>query len=667
MRRLTLIFIAFTAILPGLFANPGDTTIVQTFTFNLAKSNNKVDTFQFPDGSKQYSKVLMYYTIKCDPKGNYNTPDGGQSYPNLPCGQWDYDVYTDILRPTGQVNASNKPIYDIWRLFAYITPYGINLDKGIAVLTTDGWTYTADVTDFLPILKNKVILKDNNAQELVDIKFIFIEGSPAREVIDIKKVWNSAGITYPGYWSGFPLSKFDSIVHDTTFVLNSNEKMAKLRTIVTGHDAGGNSQCAEFCGNIHKVTAGGQVVRSWNIKQDCGDNAMYPQGGTWIYNRGGWCPGLEGKLNEFELTPYIKNNSITFDYSIQSYPYGVYRMTSYLVTYSDILHENDAQADMIISPTDDPNQRRYNPSGFKPVVVFENIGKNKMTSATINYGFEGGEIFTQTWNGSLSFLQKDTIQLEKVPDWNKIDGKSAVFYFEIASVNGHPDATPYNNRISSKCTKPLLITQNNLRFAFTTNKRPKETSWQLTDINGKVLYEAKTDTLVASKTYNTDISLKDGTYCISLYDTGGDGLGFWNNTAAGNGSAKLQYFNDAGKPTTLYAFNIDFGLFSKFWFAVNKFSENFNTSIVGKGQVGTFPNPADNFVYIDCTNIDGENLTAVFYDFLGKKVLEAPIQPLNFNKIDIQSLNSGVNIILIKDGKKQIARSKVIVDKTVSN
>jgi hypothetical protein len=383
------------------FANPGDTTIVQTFTFEDG-SQSRMNTFTFPDGSKTYSKVLMYYTLKCD------------KTKNPACGEWDYDVFTDVLRPIGIDEASNL-IYDVWRIGVYITPYGIGLDMGT------GWTWVQDVTDFLPILKDNVILRDNNGQELLDLKFVFIEGEPVRDIVDIKKVWDSEGYVVSGYWEGYPISQFDDIVKDTVFPLNANEKQVKLRTTVTGHYFGQGRNCGEFCSNIHKVKAGGQVIKQWDIIQSCADNPLYPQGGTWIHDRAGWCPGMLGKTNEFELTPYIQNGSITFDYDVTSDPYGVYRAYIYLVTYGDIKHADDAEAALIITPTDDKLQTRFNPSCFGPRVVIKNIGSNALKTAQINYGFVGAsDVYTYSWNGNIDFFQTDTITLPAV-NWNKVE------------------------------------------------------------------------------------------------------------------------------------------------------------------------------------------------------------------------------------------------------
>jgi hypothetical protein len=637
------IFAATTAV----FAEAGDTTFVQTFTF-ADGSQTRQDTFMFPDGSKTYCKVLMYYTLKCDP----NNADG-----NYPCGEWDYDVFTDVLKPTGQVDGNNNPVYDIWRIGTYITPYGINLSLG------DGWTWVYDVTDFLPLLKNAVILRDNNGQELLDLKFAFIEGTPVRDVIDIKKVWHSLGYSEAGYWEGYPLKSFDNIIKDTTFTLNTNEKGVSLKTTITGHMMNGNNAAAEFSANVHKVKANGQIIKQWQILQSCADNPLYPQGGTWIHDRAGWCPGMKATTQNTELSQYIQNSSINFDYDVQSDVNGVYRFYSYLTTYGNINQTDDTEAEIIISPTDDKLQTRFNPSCITPKIVIKNIGSNSLKTAEIKYGFtNSSNIYSYNWEGNIEFLHTDTVLLPII-DWNSVETTKAEFFFEIINPNGKTDATPYNNRLTAVCSKPVIFKYNDIRFIFKTNKKPKETTWKLTDAYGKVLYKNE-ENMTASTEYATDMALKDGSYQLYIFDTGGNGFSYWNNND-GAGKAVLQYFDKTSETyKNLHSFKGDFGDFVQLEFAINKFSTPYPKIQLTEGkELGFYPNPAKNELNVDLLSIDGNNLVAEIYDFQGKKLFEQAVSPLAYNSIPIGTLTNGVYFISVKEDKKQMGRGKFIVAK----
>ena len=68
------------------FSFAQDTTIVQTLDFN--DITKRRGWYIFPQDTT-YQKVLMYYTLKCDPQ---TTRDG------YDCGEWDYTTYTNLYQ-----------------------------------------------------------------------------------------------------------------------------------------------------------------------------------------------------------------------------------------------------------------------------------------------------------------------------------------------------------------------------------------------------------------------------------------------------------------------------------------------------------------------------------------------------------------------------------------
>ena len=51
--------------------------------------------------------------------------------------------------------------------------------------------------------------------------------------------------------------------------------------------------CAEFCRALLLAINRQHLARGNTFlwRDDCGKNEVYPQTGTWVYNRGNWCPG----------------------------------------------------------------------------------------------------------------------------------------------------------------------------------------------------------------------------------------------------------------------------------------------------------------------------------------------------------------------------------------
>ncbi|MDR1654052.1 MAG: T9SS type A sorting domain-containing protein [Prevotellaceae bacterium] len=630
MKKIILVLFLLSVGIMRLYSLPGDTTVVQTFSFEDGR-NDRIGSFEFPDGSVQYEKVLMYYTLRCDPNRNPSTEPA--------CGEWDYIFNTEILEPAGTDPDSGKEIYRSWKLGTYVTPYGIGIDLGT------GWTWIYDVSDYVHLLKNTVIIQDGNSQELLDLKFVFIEGTPPRDLIEIKKIWDSE----------YSLQNFDNMVKDTTIHLTQNEVQVKLRTTLTGHGWDNPTNCAEFCPNIHSLKVNGNTVRSWDIIQGCASNPLYPQGGTWMFDRAGWCPGMPGTTNEFELTDYITNSSINFDYDVEQDEYGSYRTFIYLVTYGAINQTDDAAAEMIIAPTDNPLQLRYNPTCGNPIVVIKNLGSNPLNTVDIHYGLNNGSVYTYSWQGDLGFLEKDTVVLP-YPDWNEAGGTGGEFWFELLNPNGKTDFTPYNNKMKSAFKTAMVIKANELQFFFKTNHAPEETTWKLYEANGNLLYENQTN-MAANTTYITQLVLPDGSYKLCLYDSGDDGLAFWAYGTQGS-----AYLRKNTSPSALYRFEPEFGRFAQFHFAINKYSDiETQTDIVNVKTFNVFPNPAHSVLYLDMSDIHGKNLLAEIYDISGRKVMQTPAPQLQVNKIGINDLSSGVYFILIKEENQHIAKNKFVV------
>lgn len=92
-----------------------------------------------------------------------------------------------------------------------------------------------DVTDFTPILKGRKFLSmelGGEFQEEIDLKFVFIKGTPERKVLDVANVWP------------FDRGYFNEIYDNTKFEprkasLRTDAKYFNIRSSVTGHEQNG--------------------------------------------------------------------------------------------------------------------------------------------------------------------------------------------------------------------------------------------------------------------------------------------------------------------------------------------------------------------------------------------------------------------------------------------
>src|SRR5690606_30605553 len=137
-------------------------------------------------------------TIKSDSIGLLNTNTYWNASPQIVYNPSGMPVDTVALTPDGTITLNNLPYWQRrpskFEIMSFVTPYGIGIDFG-----QEGKTWTFDMTDFLPILNGKkrmTIERGGEWQEEMDIKFLFVVGTPVREVLDIQQIWQT---DYPSY------------------------------------------------------------------------------------------------------------------------------------------------------------------------------------------------------------------------------------------------------------------------------------------------------------------------------------------------------------------------------------------------------------------------------------------------------------------------------------
>ena len=210
-------------------------------------------------------------------------------------------------------------------------------------LDDDGWTWIL-MYPIMYLLRDSVELQAGNWQELLDMKFAFIHGTPPREVKRMDAFWKGQ----------YALSTFDGNVIDHAFTPEDGESMFRLKTPRVGTVSVLETIVLSFATTRTPVKVNGDTQWSWEIMRECADNALYPQGGTWIYDRAGWCPGAVVDTKDFELTPLVAGqDEFSVDYDITYDPDGNYRFEGQIVAYGDPNMEYDVEISQILSPSDD--------------------------------------------------------------------------------------------------------------------------------------------------------------------------------------------------------------------------------------------------------------------------------------------------------------------------
>ncbi len=447
-----------------------------------------------------------------------------------------YDVFGNAIDSTlvtavDSLFKTNLPYYqqfevtELYEIGRFITPYGNGLDMG------DGFTWTYDVTDYRPLLSDSVHLAAGNWQELLDMKFLFIHGTPARDVIKIENVWKG----------DYYLSNMDQTLLPKTLTLDPAAVSFRLKTRASGHHWDNATNCAEFCPKVHQVYANNMQVSSWQNWTDCGNIPLYPQGGSWLFDRAGWCPGEPVDQYDHELTPFINpgSNSVDLLYTVETDQFGYNILHVQMVSYGEPNFTRDVELTSIVTPSNTDEYSRYNPVCNYPVVRIRNLGSETLTQADFAYGVDGGFDCFYTWTGSLEFLEETEITLPTF-DWNGLDVNNPRFHVTVDYPNGRGDQNKFNNTAS---TAFELIPVYDSLFIMTlrTNAVGAETSYEITNENDSVVYAGSN--LANNTTYNDTLRLSPGCYKLEVYDTDEDGLSFFLSND-GNGYVRFRnYFN----------------------------------------------------------------------------------------------------------------------------
>jgi len=528
---------AIAILLLGIFcsitttiAADGDTIKVRPIEFG----GNQVVGFKCPPANIRYQKVLMNFKLRCPP--------------GKPCGEWDYLYYVFITKP------GSTQRYEIMR---YISPYGNGLNLG------SGFTWTMDVTDFSTLLHDSVYIDANMhnpwdasvLQEDLELTFDFITGIPPRDVLSVQPLWNGN----PQY--GQPKSIEEFLVPKNGYI-PKEAKGAKLRVTQTGHGFGQNpDNCAEFCNKKQYIKIKGERYFERDVwRETCGLNPVYPQGGTWVYNRSNWCPGAEVIPFDYELTPnIIPGDSLPLDMDMEDFTFPAggagtppnYVITSYLFTYTAPNLSLDASLEKIISPSLDRFFSRLNPICGSPVIRIRNGGSTPLTSLDIEYGVKGGGRAIYKWKGNLQFMEEREISLPPF-DWGLWSGEN-VFEVQLSNPNGKPDEYSANNYGSSKFDVPPNF-YNNLEIRLRTNKfAADQYEWTLKNSDGILI--SKNGTLSDNTNYVDSLTLPNGCYEFRFINKLHYGLDWWATRAElGSGALSLS-----SKGKTLRTFPGDFG------------------------------------------------------------------------------------------------------------
>ena len=492
----------------------------------------------FPSGNIPIRKIMLHVRFAC--------PD------SLRCADWDYKDHI-TLRRKGGVNGASQNI----ELARMLTPYGGAFSKD--------WKFNweVDITDFSMLLRDSVEIEynhtgyepNNDRGWSVTLDFEIIKGTPAWEPISIQKIYDNS------YRYGDSTNSIENVLKPVTFVAAEKAGFARLRMVQTGHGMDRPDGCGEFCNKHRQIVYDGKLIDTRQVWKECGDNPLYPQAGTWIYDRAAWCPGdlMHPDTYDLRVEPGRQHTiDVNMQHYVSSNPSAEEVISAYLIQYKRPASGTDVQLSDIINPSAKDAYRRRNPSVMHPQIIVQNMGSQTLNRLAIRYGTSGLPKKQIRWKGALQPAALDTITL---PGVIESSGGLNVFEVELLQPNGKKDGFAADNRLST-VFESVKKHDSVLVVYLLTNNQPAQTGYTLIDSKGNVVQQRKYNSLKANTIYRDTIRLQPGAYRFTLLDSADNGLEFWANPRGGRGKARL--LNGAGQ--IIQDFEPDFGSFVQYDF-----------------------------------------------------------------------------------------------------
>ena len=588
-------FVFVLYFLSTLTVYAADTTHVtilhKTVVTDPSKGEKQYDQWAlFPSKNISIRKALLFVKVAC--------PD------SMRCADWDYSDRIIIKRKGSEVLN-----YTIAQL---LTPYGGAFSKS--------WNFQwqVDITDFMMLLRDSVEIsyvhsgyeenKDRGWKILLD--FAFIKGAPVANPLAVHKVYHG------NYQYGNASHSIEEQLKPYVFVPNDKTRQARIYVLQTGHgmDSAG---CGEFCSKYREIWWNNSLISKKDLWMKCGDNPLYPQAGTWIFDRANWCPGY---LNQPEIleVPVAQKKQNVFDIQMENYvskdPNVAENIFAYVIEYGAAHRKYDIAIEDVLVPSTTQIYSRKNPSCQNPVILIRNNGSEKLKSCTIRFGTKGFPLQVYKWKGNLAFNELAEVQLPFTIDARQ--GRNQ-FFVSLSRPNSKADLFSADNTMT-KDFESAPIHGGKIIVQLKTNHKPGDNSYQLVDAGGKIVAERRLGSLKPDTLYQDTLLLTPGCYRFELLDTAGNGLEFWYATKAGRGTCRL--LDERGR--MLRNFESDFGNSVTYQFSVSADSSQWSRKNNGVA-VGAFPTLTTGRVAVDFYSDSLQSPTVqIVSDGEGSKIVE---------------------------------------------
>jgi hypothetical protein len=287
-----------------------------------------------------------------------------------------------------------------------------------------------------------------------------------------------------------------------------------------------------------------------------------------------------------------------------------------------------------------------------PQVTISNSGTDALTSATIQYGFDGATNLSYNWSGNLAQYQSASVTLPVA----NLTGGSHTFSANVINPNGATDQNLANNAVNSTFT--TVVAGLTLNLTLDLDCWGSETSWELTNASNQILFSGAGYTDDNPTTINQQFCVDYGCYTFTIDDSWGDGLaGLDCNNASQLGAGSYQITYNGVIKAQITTAQANFG-------ATN--SQNFcivdDASVEQFGQLTgwtMFPNPGSGTIQVTTDGWLIEQLSVL--DMAGQEIMHASPSAVKAG-IQTEQLCNGVYLVRI-ESSNGIGLKRLVVNK----
>jgi hypothetical protein len=283
-----------------------------------------------------------------------------------------------------------------------------------------------------------------------------------------------------------------------------------------------------------------------------------------------------------------------------------------------------------------------------PKVVLSNLGPTTLTSVDINFRVNAESTQTYNWSGNLDYTHSLEIELPEINFTVSPVNEVVVF---LSNPNGTVDEFHQNDTIT-KAFNAAVVTPNEVKLMLKLDNNPQETTWDIVNSNGTILFSGGPYTQAGALIQETFQFTESDCHIFTIYDVGGNGLavpGFF--ALFYNGSNQIILGTNFGSKATAQ-FDVD---------ATVGFEE-----LSKPVEISVYPNPVVNQGFISFTLLENNPVTIEIFNSVGQLVSKNEKGMMNPGMYDFEleakGLNKGVYFVKVNIGADQVTKKFTIIN-----